>query len=292
MTKQLRGTVCVVLSAVLFGIMPLLAVRVYAYGGNPVFASFCRFAFSLPLLCLLSRRQAAGRERFRADRRFLLICFGYVLTPSLLFASYLYIASSLATTAHFVYPALVLLICRVVFRQKIPILKYVCCVMCLLGVMMFCLTEQKIHYGGMILALASAWTYSVYVSYLPASGLQERFTPFQLTFRLNICGAAVMAVINTAMGTWVCSMPLAGWAFTLLLSWGTAVLAAVLFQLGVSLCGAQNAAMFSTMEPLTSVVMGILFLHEELTVQSALGVLLILSAVLTLSAMDRRRKPA
>lgn len=278
-----------VLSAALFGIMPLLAVKVYDCGGNPVFASFCRFLFSLPLLYLLSRRQGTRQqERRRMDGRFILVCIGYVLTPSMLFTSYLYIASSLATTVHFIYPALVLLLCRVVFRQKTPWLKYLCCAMCLLGVALFCLTEQQLHPGGMLLALASALTYSVYVSCLPASGLQERFTPFQLTLRLNIWGAVVMAVMNTAMGTWVFSMPPAGWAYTLLLSWGTAVLASVLFQRGIHLCGAQNAAMLSTMEPLTSVAVGVAVLGEELTIPSALGILLILSAVLTLSAADNR----
>jgi len=273
--------------------MPLLTVKVYACGGNPVFAAFCRFAFSLPLLFLLSRRpDAAQRHPVRLDKRFLLICLGYVLTPSLLFASYTYIASSLATTMHFIYPALVLLICRIVFRQKTPPLKYVCCVMCLLGVAMFCLTERDLHPVGMVLALASALTYGVYVSYLPVSGLQERYSPFRLTFLLNGCGAVAMAAMNTAMGTWVFSMPLAGWGYTLLLSWGTAVLAAVLFQRGINLCGPQNAAMFSTMEPLTSVIVGVLFLREDLTVQSALGIVLILSAVLTLSAMDRRANAA
>ena len=54
--------------------------------------------------------------------------------------------------------------------------------------------------------------------------------------------------------------------------------AAVLFQAGTFRCGAQRAAILSTFEPLTSILVGILFLDESLTPRILLGSALTLLA--------------
>lgn len=290
MKKQMQGMIYVMLAAVLFGVMPLWAVKVYDNGGNPVFLSFCRFALSLPLLYVLDRKLCPHHERTAPDRKFFLVCITYVLTPSLLFISYTKIVSGLATTVHFIYPAIVLLLCRAMFRQSIQPVKYFCCFLCIVGVALFCTVGEQVDGLGLLLALLSAITYAGYVAYLPASHVQETLAPFQLTLRLNLGGVVVLAVLNTLMGTWAFDLTLQGWLYTLLLSWGTAVGATMLFQRGVQLCGAQNAAIFSVLEPLTSVVCGILFLSESCSMQIILGIVLILAAVFILSICDFREK--
>lgn len=291
MNQRIRGTIFVMLSAVGFGIMPFLAVRVYDYGGNAIFLTFCRFLLSLPLLWLLARR-SGDTEKQPVTLPFWGIMIAFSLTPLLMFLSYTFIASSLTTTIHFLYPALVLLLCRVLFQQKIPLVKYGCCLVCIVGVALFCVSGGEIHMGGVILAFASAVTYAIYTACLPASGLQQKLSAYRLTFRLNLCGACIMAIFNTCMGTWAFDMAPMGWVYTLALSWLTAVGSAVLFQLGVKLCGSQNTAMFSTLEPVTSVVMGAVFLHEDFTVQTAIGVVLILAAVFVLSVYGHKPKKA
>lgn len=292
MRNQAKGLLFVMAAAVLFGVMPLWAVKVYDCGGNPVFLSFCRFALSLPLLYALDRRlYPAGRARVPAGR-FALVCVPYVLTPSLLFLSYTFIASGVASTLHFLFPAVVLLLCRAVFRQKIPPVKYLCCLMCIAGVALFYTTGDSAHGAGLLLALLSALTYGVYVVYLPASGLQERLSPFRLTLWLNLAGTVLLALLVTAMDAWAFSLSWAGWLYTLLLSWGTAVGATMLFQRGVKLCGAQNAALFSVLEPLTSVVCGLLLLREPWSPRILTGIALILGAVFLLSLWDFRAAKA
>lgn len=290
--KRIQGIVLVTIAAVLFGLMPLWVIKVYDSGGNSIFLSFCRFALSVPVLFALDRKFFPGHSHPPPDRKFFVVCVTYVLTPSLLFFSYTRIASGLATTAHFTYPALVLLLCRVMFHQKIPAAKYLCCLLCLGGVALFCTVGDQVDSMGLILALFSAVTYALYVSYLPVSGVQEILSPFCLTLRLNLAGVIVLAVLNTVMDTWAFHMTLEGWIYTLALSWGTAVGATILFQRGVQLCGPQNAAICSVLEPLTSVVCGVVFLSEPCTSQIVVGISLILSAVfiLSLCEMPGRKK--
>ena len=56
------------------------------------------------------------------------------------------------------------------------------------------------------------------------------------------------------------------------------VLATILFQFGTSQIGAQKAALLSTFEPLTSVIVGALFMGEVMTSTSFLGMALVLLA--------------
>ena len=287
MTPRVRGTLAAMCSAVGFGMMPFLALQVYDCGGNPVFLVFCRFFFSLPPLFFLGRLW----ERKKASPPvgpFWGITLAFGATPLLMFLSYQWIPSSLTTAIHFTYPALVLLLCRILFRQRTTRSGYVCCAVCVVGVSLFCTAGSDVHPTGILLALGSAVTYGLYASWLPFSGLQKVYSPFQLTFRMNLVSACLTAILNTCMGTWAFdTLTLPGWGYTLLLSWGTAVFATVLFQISVRLCGAQYAALFSTLEPASSVVMGVLFLQESLTVPAMVGVGMILLAVLFLSVSQK-----
>ena len=286
------GIILVMLSAFLFGIMPFLAVNVYENGGNPLFLSLCRFLLSLPFLFVLDRfsTQPEKKPTRALVPRFFLTTTVFVLTTLLMFLSYSYIPSSLTTTIHFTYPAIVLLICRVVYKQKIVPIKYICCALCILGVVLFCSLGGEVKLLGVLLAFASAITFALYVTTLSASGLQEVFTPYRMVMLMNLTGAVAMTLICAITGSFAFDMPFKGWLFSFLLSMCSGVCAVVLFQMGLKRCGPQNASMFSTLEPLTSVLAGVIVLHEPMTLQTGFGILLILGAVLLLSVYGKNEK--
>ena len=60
------------------------------------------------------------------------------------------------------------------------------------------------------------------------------------------------------------------------------VFALVLFQKGVFLCGEVKASLFSTFEPLTGIVIGVVAFQETLTAKELFGVAAILAAVILL----------
>lgn len=53
------------------------------------------------------------------------------------------------------------------------------------------------------------------------------------------------------------------WIAAFVLSLGAAFIGVGFFQYGVQYVGAQDAAILSTFEPVTSMIVGILVLHEE-----------------------------
>ena len=118
--KRLTGYICAILSAVIYGCMPLMAKYIYAEGVTPMTLVLLRNALALPSLALPALLQKKPLKR--PARQILPLgipaLFGCVLTPVLLFSSYTYIASGTATVFHFVYPCLVLLIGFVFLRKK------------------------------------------------------------------------------------------------------------------------------------------------------------------------------
>ena len=88
---------------------------------------------------------------------------------------------------------------------------------------------------------------------------------------------------------WIILGGVAGWIASILFGIGISGVAVVLFQYGVKQVGAQNTSLLSTFEPVTSVIVGFLFMRERLTTQSGIGIGLILLAIFILGIADRKK---
>ena len=229
------------------------------------------------------------REKLRLSRQelkdILICCIGYgLIDPLLLFASYNYLASGLATTLHFVYPVLVVVACIAFRYERANRRKLVCCALCFAGILCFYTPGGDVSAYGVFLALASGVAWAYYIVHLNSSGLVT-MAPFKLAFWLCVFSAVLVGGITLAMGEFVWPST----AFTrgaLALYCCVSTAASLLFQLGNRFIGAQSASMLSTFEPLTSVVIGILVYHEVLTVRLGIGIFCILLAVFLLAKAD------
>ena len=118
--KLFRGYVMVILSAVLYGLMPLMANHIKADGANSYTLVFLRNALSLPLLAGLAlwQQKTLAVPVRELPTISLAALFGCCVTPVLLYLSYESIDSGTATVFHFVYPALVVLGGALFLKQK------------------------------------------------------------------------------------------------------------------------------------------------------------------------------
>ena len=79
---------------------------------------------------------------------------------------------------------------------------------------------------------------------------------------------------------------LKGWIACLLFSLALCMGAVYLFQQGAFLIGSQRAAILSTFEPITSLVVGVAFLQERLSPYAVFGAVLIVTASIGISMSD------
>lgn len=130
------GYLCVILSAVIFGCMPLGANFLYAQGVTPMSLVFLRNLLSLPVLALLCQKQGGLRiSRGALLETSLTGFFGCCITPILLFSSYCYLASGMATVFHFAYPVIVVL-GGLVLRERVQKKALFCAILCSLGILL------------------------------------------------------------------------------------------------------------------------------------------------------------
>ena len=288
MNERTKGFILVILSAVVFGMIPLIVRSVNDCGSNSIMTSFLRFLLSLlPLYLSVRAKKSNLRITKEEALKILLIAVcGFGGTSVLLFLSYTYIPTGMATTIHFVYPVFVIFGSILFLKQKISPMKLVCVALCFGGILLFYNGgDGALDPLGMLFAFASGITYSFYIVYLDFSGL-AKMEPTRMIFYMNTFSALMVGSLAVATGSFTLDISLKGWILALLLAISVSFLAVRSFQMGVRYIGPQNAAILSTFEPITSLVVGILVYQEVLTLAGVIGCVLILSSVVITARME------
>ena len=251
MNRIFRGYLFVILSAILFGCLPLAANIAYDNGLNSLSLVFYRNLFALPILYLPIRLRG---EPLRVSRQEFtnilpLSILGFCITPALLFTSYNYLPAGTSTTFHFIYPAMTILGGVVLVRPKVGWGRVFCVLLCSVGILLFYEPGGALDPFGSAIALASGVTYALYIILLDYFRL-ESLSRFKLSFYISATCAAVMLVVCLVTGTF----RLPGNALCLGVCFLTAFLAGaaanVLFQNGTLIIGGQRASILSTFEPI------------------------------------------
>lgn len=284
-----KGTALVILSAIVFGLNPFFARSVYANGGNAWTLTFLSKAIGVPALFLMHR--LSGSQSVPLDRtslKKLLTCsLGCAAAPVLLYSSYPYISSGMATTLHFTYPAIVIISCSLFFRERLTVRQGFCCALCMAGILCFYTPGGDSGGLGIFLALSSGLAYAFYMVYLSKSGLQ-RIPSLQLALWLFLFTAVEVLAVSGMTGQLDFGLTASGWAMALLFSVLHACVATVAFQMGAKYIGAQSASLLSTFEPLTSVLVGVMLFQEPFSPRDAAGAGCILVSVVLLSCSHKR----
>ena len=288
MNERTKGFILVILSAVVFGMIPLIVRSVNDCGSNSIMTSFLRFLLSLLPLYLSVRAKKSNLKitKEEALKILLIAVCGFGGTSVLLFLSYTYIPTGMATTIHFVYPVFVIFGSILFLKQKISPMKLVCVALCFGGILLFYNGgDGAVDPLGMLFAFASGVTYSFYIVYLDFSGL-AKMEPTRMIFYMNTFSALMVGSLAVATGSFTLDISLKGWILALLLAISVSFLAVRSFQMGVRYIGPQNAAILSTFEPITSLVVGILVYQEVLILAGVIGCVLILSSVVITARME------
>ena len=280
MTKHAKGAAAAMLSAVCFGLMPLLTKMIYAQGSEPITVVFLRFLIVSPVIFVCLRRWGVPLKVTRAElkRIAILAIFGYGGTAVLYFAAFSRNPAGLTVTLHFVYPVLVIVAGVIFLRQKPTWMMVTSVALCIAGIALLSGGATVADPLGMVLAVASGMTYAFYIVYLHHSGLSAMHT-LKLILYMNLMASVLMLVCGAFNGGLKFPVSAKGWVFTVVLSLMVSLVAVQLFQIGVRAIGPQRSAILSTFEPLTGVLTGVMFYREPFTGITALGSALVLAAV-------------
>ena len=295
--KLIKGYIFVILSAVLYGLMPLMTTFLKADGANSYSLVFLRNALSLPVLAALALGQQKTLKVPMKELPTIAIAalLGCCLTPVLLYSSYDFMDSGTASVFHFVYPAVVVLGGVLFLKQKTNPGTLLSVLICVGGIALFFDPNASVTLAGSSLALLSGVTFAAYVLMLSAfSG--RKATGFVFTFYVALSCTVAMGIYCLATNTMALPGSFAGWAVCILFAVLINAVATVLFQQGTFLVGGQKASILSTMEPITGVVVGALFLGEFAgksggsIARTVIGSALVVAATIMIALLDSKKE--
>lgn len=286
-----KGILYTVLSAVLFGITPLITTAVYGYGANSMTVVFYRSLFVIPMLAVIMKARGISFTISVRDLRNtgIIAVFGSGLTTILLFSSYTYIDVGCATTLHFLYPVFVSLLCFAVYHERLGRRKLLALGMAFVGALCFFDLTNTGSITGLIMAASSALTYAFYMVQLEKTRLSHQ-NAYKISFYLAIFILLETLVYHLLFSSIQFILPWNAYLLILLLSLVSSFLAVVLLQKGIQKLGSSTASLFCLFEPITSVICGVFFLQEALTPAKAAGCLIILAALIIMSREQKKKE--
>lgn len=291
--KRTKGFLATILSAIAYGSAPLIATLVYGYGFGVNSVSLMRVLLPVPVLALavLLKKEESFRIGGRQALQILALAVaGSVLTSLLLFQSIRFIDTGIATALNFSYPALVVLMDRLVYRQKADRHQWIALGFCLAGVVMFISPGGTFTWKGFFLALGSGLAFALYVLYMDRSRIMETMSFCSFSFWFFLFSALLLAPFALASGELRGGSAPGGWLLLALFALVDGLAGTLLQEYGVNAIGGKSASIASTVEPVICAVLGAVFLHERITLRSALGVCLIVGATVYLIIGGRDRK--
>lgn len=288
--RRVAGVIYAILSSATFGLIPLFTVPLLSRGvGSPTILCY-RFllaSVAVAVVMLFTKRS------FKLQRAHLgvvlLLSVLYALTAILLIESYEYIPSGVATTIHFLYPLAVTLTMAWFFRVRTTSVTYIAVVVSLIGVALLAWgshTEGDFK-RGVVLALLTVVTYAAYIVGVMRSRASS-IDSIVLTFYVLLFGAGmffIYALLTTGIE------PIhhySDWRDLVMLAIVCTVLSDYFLILAIKRIGSTMTSILGSMEPLTAVVVGVVYFNEQFDTASVAGLLLIIIAVVLVIAQTNR----
>lgn len=257
--------------------------------------------------------EVTGYESFKVSRGELstLTALGllFVISSLTLYCSFLYLDSGVACSLLFVYPVMTAVLMAMLYGEKITKTTAAAIALSLVGVLLLYKGdgETVLSTVGVLLVMVSALSYALYIivanrASAPESGLEashnrfSKYLPHRATIHrldmsamklsfyvLIVCAVSMVLFSLTSPERHL--MPLATgreWGYSLMLAIVPTVFSLVSMGIAVRIIGSTPTAIMGALEPLTAVVIGLTVFHEALTVNLVVGILLILTAVITI----------
>ena len=275
-----KGYIYTALSAIIFGLMPLLTKIIIARGATSLTIPFFRVFYVTIVLFFVLKIKKIDLHLEKRDLLSVILTsiFGSGITIIILNESYNYVDTGIATSLHFLYPLFVAILCCFFYGEKIKKKQIISLSFALIGIICF-MSKGNGSLFGYLLAIASGLTYAFYLVKMDKTGL-VKMNALKLSFYLALFTTIEIFTMNLFMQEVVFKMDVLSYALLLVLALSSSFLATVLLQKGVLLLGSTRASFICLLEPVTSMIVGTLWLNEALTLNKGLGGLAIIISLI------------
>lgn len=286
-----RATLLIVVSAISFGSISVLTLLTTGAGVPLLTTMAWRYLLAATLLGLSTRLKSLRSIPRRKIIELLIIGgVGQALITYLSLHALEYIPVGPLAFLFYTYPAWVAMLAAARGTEKLTTVRTIALVLALAGVtIMVGAPTERLDARGVMLALASALLYSVY---LPALEHGQEDTPALLSTLLLIVGAAIaFLIVALVAGELYLPAGRAVWTNIFLLAFVSTVIAFSTLIKGLSVLGPVRTAIIATVEPFFTAILGVLVLANQLRLSTLIGGVFIAAAVLMIELSSSRVAP-
>lgn len=284
------GFICVAVSATILGIMPTIQKQVMM-NGLPLNSLMFYTNWTITLVCLvmsLVKKKSLKVSKIQGLQGILMGVFGMLFTAVLLNSSYLYLPVGTTIMLNFLYPTIVCVIMGTVFKEGFTKLQVMAIVSSILGMVFLTGGGGEMPVIGLVMAVASAFTYGIYLVANEKGPANELPIEVKL-FYVSLPATIVFSILPPATGTLKAPENMAGWLMAVGGSGLFTVCGYFLMMYGIGKLGASTAAFVSMVEPIVSVVFGTIWFKDPVTIGIAAGGCLVITSILLIT-IDGARK--
>lgn len=281
MSPKIKGFLYGVVTSITFGLIPLFTLPLMRDGMSSDSILFYRFFVSTIALGIV---MAFKRESFSIAVRDLpvIVILSLFYTASAMFLLYGYdvMGAGVATTIHFTYPVFVTLLMFILFREKVSWVTLVAVALAIVGVAKLSLhgTTLRLDPTGVFIVLLSALGYASYIIAVNKSRVKNMHSR-KLAFYVFAFTTIIFFVKDSTGNGIQQILDLSSVVNIILLAVAPTVISNITLLLAVRNIGGTLTSILGALEPVTAVCIGVLVFGEAFAFSEAVGIVLILTAV-------------
>ena len=268
----------VIIASVLFGIFPTIQDHVMQTGVTPMGIVLSCNGIACLFSMLIARRSGLSLKVTRNQLFHLgmIGVLGLLITDLLKTVAFTMIPVGYVVMIHFMYPALVCIAGGVIFKEKIRANNIIAILSSLAGMAMLTGSGFSGNPAGIFVAFLTALSYVYYMMACERTSVAQ-LAPIIRVFYTNLFVIMAVAPVAFVKGA---VMPHG------MFNWGCCILVgamlcggAMFLNMGIHHLGAGKAAFINMLEPVTSMIISVVFLGVSLTFSAVLGCLLIMGSL-------------
>ena len=293
----INGIFYAAISSMSFGFSPLFSLALIAAGLSDFDILSYRWLIAGLVLMIYAfcKKKSLRLNSFDEAWKIILLSVLRALTSVTLLIGYVNISSGIASTINFMYPVIVTLCMVIFFGEKRSLIDYLAIVASIFGVYLLASGDSIMVEGGntrlgLACSLISAFSFAAYyivMKQVKADKIEVvKFTTWimMLSAVYFIIGAFVCngkLTVVTDAGSWLNILGLGLWS---------TMVSNITGVKGNRRIGPTMTSILGALQPLTAVILGVLFLNEHLYMRSLIGCTIILVAVTIIVLHQKNRK--
>ena len=275
LSKENEGSFYAIISGLLYGLIGYYGVTLLEEGMSISSMVFWRFSLAAIILWIFLFFK---KEEFTGSAKNIITLFinsiiFYGISSVLYFMAAEYIGTGLSMVIFFTYPAIIVAINLLIFKQKINRIYYVSIGAIFLGmILLIDLYELSIDFAGIVLSLITAFLYAIFMITTKTNKLSPAIST------LVICSGCAFGALMWALIEGSFSYPNNSYAIFILLSSSllSTLFPTLLLIKSLKYISAEKASLLSVLEPVFTTLFGIILLNETISAKESIGTFIIL----------------